>query len=76
MKCLKDLHNSSFNSENMLKWIHMFRGGLLGIKYSRCFILDSILRKTLSVILLLVHLVPAVNVVPAARTFDSAASDK
>ena len=25
---------SSFNSENMFELIHMFRGGLLGIKYS------------------------------------------
>ena len=34
MKCLKDLLKSSFNSENMFEMIHMFRGGLLGIKYS------------------------------------------
>ena len=40
MKCLKDLHKSSFNSENMFELIHMFRGGLLGIKYSEVRVLD------------------------------------
>ena len=59
-----------------VEMVHMFRGGLLGIKYSRCLISGSNPRNTLSVILLLVQMVPAVNVVPADRTFHSADSDK